>query len=320
MEERNGYDIFTFGEAMALFMTTDTDSVATASTYAMTAAGAEGNVAVAATRLGLNVYFQTKLGRDQLGDAVASQFEAAGVASKHFLRVDNYTGALVRNHGATNPLENTYLRRCSAASTFEPSDIDVEILGGSRWLHVTGITVALSDTAKRAVDFALDVARKNKVGISFDLNIRRKLWSPEQARRTLSEMVKDVDLVTGGVDEYELVFGSKDPEENLKSVAARGVKTVIMTAGPDEMRILHEGERFNFTPQKVKVVDPVGSGDAFISGTISGLLAGLDIRPAIAQGSKCGAMVASTMGDWAGMVAGSNGLLPNGVFDGKNGE
>ncbi len=307
----NSPDIFTFGEAMALFMTVDTDSVATASSYAMTAAGAEGNVAVAATRLGLDVYFQTKLGRDQLGDAVAGQFEAAGINSKHFLRVENYTGALVRNHGAIEVLENTYLRRCSAGSTFAPADIDIELLAQSRWLHVTGITVALSDTARDAVAFALESARSKKVGISFDLNIRRKLWTPEKARETLNAMVRDVDLVTGGVDEYELVFGSKDPEKNLTAASARGIKTVIMTAGPDEMRVMHEGKRFNFMPEKVKVIDPVGSGDAFISGTICGLLAGLSIQEAIAQGSKCGAMVASTMGDWAGMVSGAGGLLPD---------
>ena len=67
-------DLFTFGEAMALFMSTDTDSVKTARKYEMSAAGAEGNVAVAATRLGLDVYFLTKLGADFLGDNVISQF------------------------------------------------------------------------------------------------------------------------------------------------------------------------------------------------------------------------------------------------------
>ena len=123
-------------------------------------------------------------------------------------------------------------------------------------------------------------------------------------------------VVSGGVDEYEVIFGSKDPEENLATVAALGVKTVIMTAGPDEMRILHEGKRFNYTPVKVKLVDPVGSGDAFISGTISGLIGGLSIEDAIAQGSKCGAAVAATRGDWALMITGEKGILN---YGGNNG-
>jgi 2-dehydro-3-deoxygluconokinase len=129
-------------------------------------------------------------------------------------------------------------------------------------------------------------------------------------------MIKDLDVVSGGVDEYEVIFGSKDPEENLAAVAALGVKTVIMTAGPEEMRILHEGKRFNYTPVKVKLVDPVGSGDAFISGTISGLIGGLSIEDAIAQGSKCGAAVAANRGDWALMIKGEKGILKSGAING----
>ena len=310
----NMNDLFTFGETMALFMSTDLDSVKTARKYEMSAAGAEGNVAVAAKRLGMNVYFQTKLGRDHLGDNVSQQFIEEGFSTDHFLRVDNYTGALVRNRGVSEQLDVTYLRRCSAGSTFAPADIDVTMLAQSRWLHVTGITVALSDSARDAVGFAMDIARKNKIRISFDLNIRRKLWSAEKASSTLRELVHDVELISGGVDEYELVFGGKTPAENFEIAASKNIKTMIMTSGPEKMRIMHRGEYFEFAPEIVEIVDPVGSGDAFISGTICGILAGLDIRTAIKQGSKCGAMVASIMGDWAGMVSGKNGVLPTEVW------
>ena len=311
------FDLFTFGETLALFMTTDTDSVVTATSYSMTAAGTEANVAVAAHQLGLNVYFQTKLGPDQLGEAVSSKFAEVGLATEHFIRCDNYTGALVRNHGGTQPFVNTYLRRCSAGSTFSIADIDEQVLANSKWLHVTGISVAISESSKDAVIHAIDIARKNKVGISFDLNYRKKLWDEDVASRTLKAIIKDLNVVSGGVDEYEIIFGSKDPEENLAMVASLGVKTVIMTSGPDEMRILHDGKRFNFSPQKVKLVDPVGSGDAFISGTISGLIGGVSIEDAIAQGSKCGAAVAATRGDWALMISGKSGVLTSGAVNGQ---
>ena len=310
------YDLYTFGETLALFMTVDSDSVVTATNYSMTAAGTEANVAVAAHQLGLDVYFQTKLGPDELGDAVRDKFLEVGLKSDHFIRCDNYTGALVRNHGGTQPFVNTYLRRCSAGSTFSPADVDEEILANSKWLHVTGISVAISQTSKDAVIHAIEIARKNKVGISFDLNYRKKLWSEIEASTALNAIIRDIDVVSGGVDEYEIIFGSKDPEVNLETVAALGVKTVIMTAGPDEMRVLHDGKRFNFTPQKVKLVDPVGSGDAFISGTISGLSGGLSIQDAIAQGSKCGAAVAATRGDWALMITGKSGVLMSGEVNG----
>lgn len=289
-------------------MSTDTDNVKTAHQYQLSAAGAEGNVAVAATRLGLDVYFQTKLGRDFLGDNVIAQFNSEKVATEHFIRTENYTGTLVRNRGQEEQLDVTYLRRCSAASTFEPTDIDLKVLAQSRWLHVSGITVALSDSAHQTVAYAISKAREFKVPISLDLNIRRKLWSDEKASISLRELAHDIELLTGGVDEYQLVFGNEDPEENLKLAASQNIKTLIMTAGPDQMRILHHGERIDYQPEKIKVVDPVGSGDAFIGGTISGILGGLDLMGAVAQGSRCGAIVASTLGDWAGMVNGVRGV------------
>ena len=289
-------------------MSTDTDNVKTAHQYQLSAAGAEGNVAVAATRLGLDVYFQTKLGRDFLGDNVIAQFNSEKVATEHFIRTENYTGTLVRNRGQEEQLDVTYLRRCSAASTFEPTDIDLKVLAQSRWLHVSGITVALSDSAHETVAYAISKAREFKVPISLDLNIRRKLWSNAKASISLRELAHDIELLTGGVDEYQLVFGSEDPEENLKLAAAKNIKTLIMTAGPDQMRILHHGERIDYQPEEIKVVDPVGSGDAFIGGTISGILGGLDLMGAVAQGSRCGAIVASTLGDWAGMVNGVRGV------------
>jgi 2-dehydro-3-deoxygluconokinase len=303
-------DLYTFGELMALFMAMDTDSVKSASQYQMSAAGAEANVAVAAHRLGIDVHFHSKVGNDYLGEAVMALMEKEGLSTKHFVRSNSYTGALVRNRGQEEKLDVTYLRKCAAASTFEPSDIDESIIASSKWVHTTGITAALSESARNTVAHALDLARKHKVRASFDLNIRLKLWSKEEAGKALKELAHDLELVTGGVDEYEIVFGGGDPETNLKIASERGINIAIMTNGPEVMRILNNGERFDFAPEKVKIVDPVGSGDAAIAGTICGILAGLPIKDAIAQGSKCGAMVASVLGDWAGMVDGKGGLLP----------
>ena len=303
-------DLYTFGELMALFMAMDTDSVKTASQYQMSAAGAEANVAIAAHRLGIDVHFHSKVGNDYLGEAIMALMEKEGLSTKHFARSNSYNGALVRNRGQEEPLDVTYLRKCAAASTFQPSDIDEKILANSRWLHVTGITAALSESARNTVAHAMDVARKNQVPTSLDLNIRLKLWSKEEAGKALRELAHDIELVTAGVDEYEIVFGGGDPESNLKIAHECNINIAIMTDGPNLMRIMNRGQRFDFQPERVKIVDPVGSGDAAIAGTICGILAGLTLEDAIKQGSKCGAMVASVLGDWAGMVNGKGGLLP----------
>ena len=300
-------DLYTFGEAMALFLSTDTDDVISALKYSRSTAGAEGNVAVALSRLGLDVHFYTHLGSDALGSAVLSDFIAEGVDVSAVKRVPEFTGALIRNPGTTRAVEPTYLRKGSAASTIAPSDIDTHLLAQARWLHVTGITCAISESAAHAVEFALDEARENHIPASFDLNIRRKLWSPDSARKVLEPLAHDVNLLIGGEDEYQLVFGEADPHRAMEIAYSRGCAIAVMTKGDQPIRYCIEGVFGEITPPKVQAVDPVGSGDAFTGGVIAGLLSGLTAYEAIVQGSISGDRVASHFGDWAGLPTGIHG-------------
>ncbi len=302
-------DFYTFGEAMALFLTSDTDSVLDAKTFTRSTAGAEGNVAVAISRLGLRAHFYTHVGEDQLGTAVLQDFLAEGVDVSAVKRVPEFTGTMVRNPGTTRPVDSTYLRKGAAASTISPDDIDLKVLRNSRWVHATGITCAISTTACDAVKFALDKSREFDIPRSLDLNIRRKLWSVSEARRALEPLARDLNLLIGGEDEYASVFGESDSLKAMALAESRGCQNVIMTNAAQPIRYLINGEYGELTPPKVKAVDPVGSGDAFTGGVIAGLLGGISVLQAIEQGTISGARVASQFGDWAGLPTGQNGLI-----------
>lgn len=302
-------DLYTLGEVMALFLASDTDDVATAQSFELSVAGAEANVAVAITRLGLTATLLSRLGNDKLGGNLLSCLVAEGVDTSLIKQVKSYTGALVRNRGEINPLDVTYLRSSSAGSTISADDVAESDIKISRWVHLTGISVAISQSSSLAVAKTMDLARKNNIPISFDLNIRRKLWTESDAAQALALIVRDVDLVVGGVDEFAVVWGSQDPEINLSIASKFGVKTCIMTAGDKKMRILHQGLRFDIEPEIMVTIDPVGSGDAFVGGTIAGILGGLSIEDAVRQGSRCGALVASQLGDWTGLPLGSAGVI-----------
>ena len=272
-------------------------------------AGAEVNVAVALARLGLKAQYFSRFGNDQLGSVMLADIEAEGVDVSLSKRVDSFTGAMVRNPGKTAPVEISYLRKGSAASTIEPSDILDSYISSTRWLHATGITCAISESGAKTVKHALEKAAQLKVKSSFDLNIRRKLWSEDAARKVLEPLARDVELLIGGEDEYQVVFGKVDPKQILAEVNKRGCKIAVMTKGDQKMRFSIDGNYEEITPPKVVAVDPVGSGDAFTGGVIAGLLSGMSAKSALEQGSICGALVASMFGDWTGIPTGVAGVI-----------
>ena len=302
-------DLFTFGEVLSVFISTDTESVMSAKNYERVTAGAESNVAVTVSRLGLKAQFYSRFGTDQLGSVMIQDIENEGVDVSLVKRVPSFSAAMVRNPGKSAPVEISYLRKGSAASTIEPNDILDSYISNAKWLHTTGITCAISKSGADSVRHALNRANALGVKSSFDLNIRRKLWSEAEAKNTLAPLAKDVELLIGGEDEYQVVFGDLDSKKMLAQANQRGCKIAVMTKGDQILKYSIDGEYGELTPPKVVAVDPVGSGDAFTGGSIAGLLAGLSPVDALKQGSICGALVASMFGDWTGIPTGQVGLV-----------
>ena len=308
-------DLFTFGEVLSVFISTDTESVMSANNYQRVTAGAEANVAVAVSRLGLKSQFFSRFGTDQLGSVMIKDIESEGVDVSLVKRVASFSAAMVRNPGRTEPVEISYLRKGSAASTIEPSDILDSYISSARWVHTTGITCAISKTGADTVKVALDKARALGVKSSFDLNLRRKLWSESEAKVVLEPLASNVELLIGGEDEYQAIFGFSDVKKVLTDANIRGCKIAVMTKGDQVLRYSINGEYGEITPLKVISVDPVGSGDAFTGGTIAGLLSGLSPEKALTQGSICGASVASMFGDWTGIPRGKAGVVDSEVLN-----
>ena len=150
-------DLFTFGEALAVFISSDTDSVITAKKFERVTAGAEANVAVAISRLGLKSRFFTKVGNDEIGQTILNDIAGEGVDVNDCTTANSFSGSMVRNPGTTNKVEVTYLRKGSAVSLISAVDIKLEFITGSRWVHTTGITCAISESAANAVQTAQQI-------------------------------------------------------------------------------------------------------------------------------------------------------------------
>ena len=292
-----------------MFIASDSDSVMSAQKYERVTAGAELNVAVTLSRLGLKSQYFSRFGNDQLGSVMLADIEAEGVDISLVKRVDSFTGAMVRNSGKSQVVEISYLRKGSAASTIEPQDILDSYISSAKWLHTTGITCAISTTGAATVKYVLSKAASLGIKSSFDLNIRRRLWSEADAKKVLAPLASNIELLIGGEDEYQVVFGSNEPKKILAEANKRGCRIAVMTKGDQQLRYCVDGNYEEITPPKVIALDPVGSGDAFTGGAIAGLLSGMSVNQALLQGSICGALVASMFGDWTGIPTGELGVI-----------
>jgi 2-dehydro-3-deoxygluconokinase len=270
--------------------------------------GAEANVAVGLARLGHSVGIVGRVGADGFGTAIVRRLRAEGVDVTG-LSVDPSapTGILVRECRSIGGSEVLYHRRGSAGGRLDPSDLEAmaDVVRRARWLHLTGITPALSDTARAAAERALELARDGDATVSLDINLRRKLWTDEEAGAVLWSLASRVDVVIGGPDELAVVAGGTDPHERLLSA---GVRTVVVKMGAAGAAIHeHTGTSLVVPALAVaRVVDPVGAGDAFCAGYIAARLEGRDDQAALRRANACAAAVISVAGDLDGLPSPSD--------------
>ena len=148
---------------------------------------------------------------------------------------------------------------------------DPEYLEGARFLHLTGITSALSDECRAFTSWAAREARRVGVRVSFDVNYRSKLWSPESAKGFVEELLPEVDLLFVG-DEEARALWERDDEEFARELAEKGPQEVVLKRGGDGSMLLFEGRLLEQPNFDVPEVDPVGAGDAFNAGYLAGHL------------------------------------------------
>jgi 2-dehydro-3-deoxygluconokinase len=304
-------EVVTLGECLVAFIAVSVGSLAEASRFERHIAGAEANVAVGLARLGHSVGYVGRVGDDAFGTAVLRRLRGEGVEVGWLRRdAEAPTGLLIRERQPLGPSEVLYLRHGSAGSRLTPEDVsaaaDTGLLSAARWLHVTGITPALSASAAAAVDTAVRLARDAGLTVSLDLNLRRKLWSDAVAAPVLRRLTGKADIVFGGRDEANVVVGGRPGREAAEVAAALldlGARIAVIKLGALGALALERGSSDIHRPALAvpRVVDPVGAGDAFCAGFIAARLEGRDLSTALGMGNACGAAAVSTLGDLTGL-------------------
>ncbi|HEU4487663.1 MAG TPA: sugar kinase [Actinomycetota bacterium] len=287
------------GESMVLLDALEDGPATLGSSFALRIAGAESNFAIALARLGVGARWISRLGRDHFGDLVLETLEAEGLDVGLVARdADAQTAAFFkwRSGGRTSV---SYLRRGSAASKLSLEDVPQRALEGIELVHLTGITMALSESARTMVVEVARRAHDRGLIVVFDPNYRPPLWtSAEAAGRACRELFPFVDWLLCGREEGAAIFGIDEAEDLVEALTQDGVGAVVRVGDRGAMLSGPHGPT-TVVPRRLEpVADEVGAGDGFAAGFSYGLLAGWDPVRCATAGNLIAACALRGTGDW----------------------
>jgi 2-dehydro-3-deoxygluconokinase len=225
--------------------------------------GDTSNAVIAAARQGAAAGYWTRLGRDVFGERFLELWADEGVDASHVEHdPDAPTGIYFVTHGPAGHAFS-YYRRGSAASRMRPPDVPLAAIAATSVLHVSGISQAISDGACDTVFAAIEAARAAGAAVSYDTNLRLKLWPLARARAVAMETIAQCDICLPSLEDAAQLTGLDDPDAVVDALLARGARVVALKLGPDGALVADGNERHRLAGHAVATVDATGAGDTF---------------------------------------------------------
>lgn len=225
--------------------------------------GDTSNCAIAAARQDASVAYVTAVGADQFGESFMELWKAEGIDTSAVKKSPvAHTGIYFVTHGADGHVFS-YMRAGSAASRMTSADIPTEMIEGARILHASGISQAVSSSAADAVFSAMRLARASGVTVSYDTNLRLRLWPLDRARAVIHAAVSLADIVRPGLEDAMHLTGLTEPDAIVDFYLSMGARIVALTLGEDGAIVATAERRERLAPISVKLVDATGAGDMF---------------------------------------------------------
>jgi 2-dehydro-3-deoxygluconokinase len=303
------FDFLTIGETMIRLAPPNFERFSQATSFDFQVGGAESNIAIGLARLGFHTAWLSRLPKNPLGDRVLTDIakhgvDVSGVWQTPNDRIGTY---FIEMASAPRPNRVIYDRAGSAASKMSFADLDLDVIKAARWVHLTGITPALSESCRAMIEATIALAKQNGSMLSFDVNYRALLWSPEQAARTLTPLLKQCDMLFCA---YRDAINLFDVDVTEPFAAARqlidrfGARTLVLTLGEDGALALQRDAngvlQEMHQPQSFKVgqiVDRIGAGDAFDAGFMAAQQWGRTLQESLIYGNALSALKITIMGD-----------------------
>ncbi|ELZ89882.1 2-dehydro-3-deoxygalactonokinase KdgK2 [Haloferax volcanii] len=295
-------ELVTFGETMIRLSPPAGERIETARSLEFRTAGAESNVAVAASRLGCSAAWLSKLPDSPLGRRVTTELRTHGVEPYVRWDDDARQGAYYIEQGrAPRPTNVIYDRADAAVTTARPDELAVDIVEDAAAFYTSGITPALSETLRETTGELLQTATEAGTTTAFDLNYRSKLWSPSDARDACESLFPKVDVLVAAERDIRTVLELDGDAPTLASELTGDFdfETVVVTRREDGALARHGGTVYEQPVFETDTVDAIGTGDAFVGAFLSRLIADEPVETALAYGAATAALKRTVHGDLA---------------------
>ena len=281
-------DIVALGEAMVEFNQTQADPPL----YLQGFGGDTSNAAIAAARAGARVAYLTRVGSDRWGDRLMDLWQSENVNTQAVLRDANApTGMYFVSHDAQGH-HFSYARAGSAASRMQPSDVQTwqGTIEASRWLHLSGISLAISASACDTALAAMQTARASGTRVALDSNLRLLLWPLARAQACITHAIGLCDLFLPSLEDITALTGLTEPDAIVDWCHAQGAQHVVLKLGA-EGAIASDGQTRQRVPGcAVQAVDATGAGDCFAGNLLARLSQGDDVWTATAYANAAASL------------------------------
>jgi 2-dehydro-3-deoxygluconokinase len=236
--------------------------------------GDTSNFAIAAARQGARVAYLSALGDDPYGAMLRALWTAEGVDHTSVKTdAEAFSAIYFVTHGEAGH-QFHFFRKGSAASRMTPADLPRSRIAAARVLHLSGISLAISQSACDTGFAAIEAARQAGVTVSFDTNLRLKLWSIDRARAVMTEALRRCDIALPSVDDVRAITGLEHPDALVDHCLTLGARVVALKLGAEGAIVATAGERHRIPPHPCRPVDATGAGDTFGGAFIARWVAG----------------------------------------------
>ncbi|MGN5734790.1 MULTISPECIES: sugar kinase [Arthrobacter] len=285
-------ELVAIGESMVLVTPTHAVPLENAVDFHLGAGGAESNVALHLASLGHRTAWVSQLGDDALGRRLSRQVSNGGVDLQWMsIHPTAPTGVYFKDPGKGVQ----YFRTGSAASHMGPEMLVGLPLEEAAYVHVSGITPALSASCAALIDGVVERVRQLPGKLSFDVNHRQALWGERDAAAQLLQIAAKADIVFVGLDEAFELWGTRTPQEVRELLP--GPETLVIKDGDVGATAFCDGERYFVAAIPTEVVEVIGAGDAFAAGYLSACLRGLSPAEQLRCGHEQAVLVLRSTSD-----------------------